>query len=131
MIVVAIIGILAAVAIPYYQRYVAKSRLTSLVFPGVHAIENAISTKYAVSNTLPVAWNEVYAADADTTYFSSTWSYTALADAGYLTVTVKTGAGGGKFKALSSSVFRAVSNGANTGKLNWTYDGALAQELGF
>ena len=28
MIVVAIIGILAAVAVPYYQRYVAKARLT-------------------------------------------------------------------------------------------------------
>ncbi len=53
MIVVAIIGILAAVAVPYYQRYVTKSRLTTLVFPGVHAIENAISTKYAVSGTLP------------------------------------------------------------------------------
>jgi len=48
MIVVAIVGILAAVAVPYYQRYVAKSRLTSLVFPAVHAIENAISTRYAV-----------------------------------------------------------------------------------
>ena len=53
MIVVAIIGILAAVAVPYYQRYVAKSRLTSLVFPAVHSIENAISTKYAVQAALP------------------------------------------------------------------------------
>ncbi len=40
MIVVAIIGILAAVAVPYYQRYIQKSRLTSLVFPGMHAHRN-------------------------------------------------------------------------------------------
>ncbi len=38
MIVVAIIGILAAVAVPYYQRYVAKSVPTSLVFPATESI---------------------------------------------------------------------------------------------
>ncbi len=53
MIVVAIIGILAAVAVPYYQRYVAKSRLTSLVMPGLHSIETNISTYYAVRSAWP------------------------------------------------------------------------------
>ena len=33
MIVVAIIGILAAVAVPYYQRYIQKSRLDKPGFP--------------------------------------------------------------------------------------------------
>ena len=33
MIVVAIIGILAAVAVPYYQRYIAKSRLPAWFCP--------------------------------------------------------------------------------------------------
>ena len=43
MIVVAIIGILAAVAVPYYQRYIQKSRLTSLVLPGMHAIQTNVA----------------------------------------------------------------------------------------
>ncbi|MGQ9484451.1 MAG: pilin, partial [Desulfosoma sp.] len=53
MIVVAIIGILAAVAVPFYQRYVKKARLTSLVLPGVHAIETSISTYYSVQQAFP------------------------------------------------------------------------------
>ena len=53
MIVVAIIGILAAVAVPYYQRYVAKARLTSLVMPAVHSIETNIATNFAVQSELP------------------------------------------------------------------------------
>src|SRR5512137_1306705 len=53
MIVVAIIGILAAVAVSYYQRYVAKAKLTSLVMPAVHSIETNISTAYAVQSIMP------------------------------------------------------------------------------
>jgi|GEM_PF-6853299 prepilin-type N-terminal cleavage/methylation domain-containing protein len=34
MIVVAIIGILAAAAVPCYQKYIQRSSLTSLVMPG-------------------------------------------------------------------------------------------------
>jgi type IV pilus assembly protein PilA len=53
MIVVAIIGILAAVAVPFYQRYVQKSRLTSLVWPGLHSIETNVGAYYAVRNSFP------------------------------------------------------------------------------
>ncbi len=51
MIVVAIIGILAAVAIPAYMTYIQKSRLTALVFPGMHAIETNMGLQYATSGT--------------------------------------------------------------------------------
>jgi type IV pilus assembly protein PilA len=131
MIVVAIIGILAAVAIPYYQRYVAKARLTSLVFPSVHAVENAISTKFAVSTTLPGtgATMTMYLSDADTTYIGTpTWA--VAGSVGSLTITVNKTAGGNKFGALNQNVFDAVATPSG-GKLYWTYSGPLAQELGF
>lgn len=133
MIVVAIIGILAAVAIPYYQKYVNKARLTTLVFPGVHAIENALSTKFAVSSTLPAATPAKltpYMGDADTTYFQITgWASSTM------TITVRD-VGSGKFKALVDSgknlldVKADKCSTGSTGTLCWTYGNVLAQEFG-
>jgi type IV pilus assembly protein PilA len=134
MIVVAIIGILAAVAVPYYQRYVAKSRLTSLIFPAVHAIENAISTKYAVGGNLPAnvanVLTDAMAGDADVTKIK-TLAWTVGGSGGALKIIVGTDP---RFAALG------VDDGARTfygkaveenGKLYWKYSGTLAQELGF
>lgn len=74
MIVVAIIGILAAVAVPFYQRYVAKSKLTVKVFPGQHAIETNIGAIYAVKNSLPGTGNlSMLYRDASTACFTPVW----------------------------------------------------------
>jgi type IV pilus assembly protein PilA len=71
MIVVAIIGILAAVAVPFYQRYIQKSRLTSLVFPGVHSIQTNIGTYYSFKQRMPVAASILdMTGDADTGCFT-------------------------------------------------------------
>ncbi len=75
MIVVAIIGILASVAVPYYSRYIQKARLTSLVFPGVHAIETNLAAYFAFQPTLPFptgATFSILVADANTQYFNPT-----------------------------------------------------------
>jgi type IV pilus assembly protein PilA len=131
MIVVAIIGILAAVAIPYYQRYVQKARLTTLVFPGVHAIENAISTKYAISTTLPaVLGSTVYTADADLTYFTVSWTRAADTQ-GSLTVSIRSGSDS-KMQALDTRTFDGVAKPcpSRAGTLCWTYSGDLAREFG-
>lgn len=142
MIVVAIIGILAAVAVPYYQRYVAKSRLTSLVIPGIHAVENAISTRYAVSNIMPGTTGTAHnlktpgtdlvavslGGDADSTYMASfTWTPVGT-QTGHLSIEVdNTNA---KFKALeTNNRFRALA-AASGGKLYWTYAGTLSDEFG-
>ena len=71
MIVVAIIGILAAVAIPAYMTYIQKSRLVALVFPGVHAIETNIGLIYATQSSMASDIDSV-AGDANTTYFNPT-----------------------------------------------------------
>ncbi|MGC9197062.1 MAG: type IV pilin protein [Syntrophobacteraceae bacterium] len=81
MIVVAIIGILAAVAVPYYQKYIQKARLTAKVFPGLHSIETNLTTYYSLQNRFPAAggttWNMLLS-DADTTCFSVSMVSTQL-----------------------------------------------------
>jgi type IV pilus assembly protein PilA len=74
MIVVAIIGILAAVAIPAYMNYIQKSKVTALVLPGLHSIETNIGLWTAFHNELPDGSAagqtiDLFSGDADTTYF--------------------------------------------------------------
>lgn len=144
MIVVAIIGILAAVAVPYYQRYVAKSRLTSLVMPAIHSIETNVSTYYAVQSGFPaITSNEdlmKFTGDADTHFI--TVSYTRwMEDPKKLTVAINNTATDSNnktpFSSISSdngrNVFHLVAQASPTGgaqKLYWSYSGTLAQELG-
>ncbi len=67
MIVVAIIGILAAVAIPMYKNYVQKARFTSAVLPTIHSVETNVANVYAVQNTFPAAADtDIMQADANT-----------------------------------------------------------------
>ena len=85
MIVVAIIGILAAVAIPAYMTYIQKSRLTALVFPGMHAIETNMGLQYATGDTLGITniGMTVLAQDADTQYFDPSLFRTTGAKTGF------------------------------------------------
>ena len=70
MIVVAIIGILAAVTIPLYMSYIQKSRIRTLVYPGLHSIETNIGFYYATTSTLPdSSLLPQMMREADTTYF--------------------------------------------------------------
>jgi type IV pilus assembly protein PilA len=136
MIVVAIIGILAAVAVPYYQRYVAKARLTSLVMPAVHATETSIGTFFAVKNTMPGSSSSIdkYTGDADTHYVTISWSGdTALKMV--IRTTATNDAGKTPLKAIGTdngaNVFYAVGNPSTDGtKLYWGYRGTLADEFG-
>lgn len=139
MIVVAIIGILAAVAVPYYQRYVAKSRLTSLVMPSVHATETNISTYFAVRATMPnLAGDSIKAflKDADTY-----WVEISEGGSGYeFKIHVNTGQPDKKestrypLKALGTGgevdFYAVASTGSGGQTLYWSYRGTLATELG-
>jgi type IV pilus assembly protein PilA len=135
MIVVAIIGILAAVAVPYYQRYVAKARLTSLVMPAVHAVETNISTAFAVKGTMPNVGSNLtnYTSDADTKFVKFTaWNDPDLTCVVQISATQGSGT---PFKALADTgteaTFRAVAKRDSTGnKLYWSYAGTLAERLG-
>jgi type IV pilus assembly protein PilA len=128
MIVVAIIGILAAVAVPFYQRYVQKSRLTSKVFPGLHSIETNIGAFYAVNSNLPTGSVAAYARDASTVCFQPAWTGTQLR----LSINGNTACGMADLvSGLSSTPHLVASPVATLGKINeWTLSGPLADELG-
>ncbi len=127
MIVVAIIGILAAVAVPYYQRYIAKSRLASLVWPGVHIIETNVAAYYSLNTSFPASSDLAQIeAEANTTYFGVSMAGTSL------TFTIKAGTTGtNPLYSLSGQSLKATvqadSAGAVTG---WSYSGTLATNMG-
>ena len=125
MIVVAIIGILAAVAIPAYMTYIQKARLTALVFPGMHAIETNMGLQYATGGTMAGLTDmTTLAADADTLYFTPTlWT----GSSGGLQLVI---VGHVKLAKLDAKVMRAIPT-YHDGKIgSWRLEGTLAAELG-
>ncbi len=128
MIVVAIIGILAAVAIPAYMTYIQKSRLTSKVFPGIHSIQTNIGLIYATQNTMPTNISDVNG-DADMTCF------TPAINGGALEVTLRNGTGCGLDKLADTTNYAApqltFTPQTSGGKITtWLITGKLSTDLG-
>ena len=126
MIVVAIIGILAAVAVPYYKNYIAKSRLTSLLTPGVHIIETNIANYYNINSSFPTTVDlPPLTTEADTTYFGVTVANTAL------TFKIKPGSATNPLNALGTQSLVASILKDSTGLvIGWSYSGSLATNMG-
>jgi len=126
MVVVAIIGILAATAVPMYQRYIQKSRLSSKVLPGVHIIETNLASYYSFHNTFPSQTSfPAYLSDANTRCFD--------ADLPGKTVVINIRSSGGRCTQLSmldGGTLRTAPR-FDSGKIaGWTVSGTLAVAVG-
>ena len=127
MIVVAIIGVLAAVAVPYYQRYVQKSRLTSLVFPGVRVIENDLATNFAFQPNSPFPTGGTFntmVADANTKYFNASVSGATV------DFTINAPAATNALHTLNGMTLSAHPLTAAGKITGWQLNGSLAASLG-
>jgi len=59
MIVIAIIGILASVAVPQYQTYTLRTEATTQVTAAARPLQNAVSEFAALNGALPASWAEL------------------------------------------------------------------------
>jgi type IV pilus assembly protein PilA len=114
MIVVAIIGILAAIALPAYQDYITRSKVSELV-TAADACKNSVTEYYQTRNVVPP---NLIDSGCDTQATQYVTSLDVLA--GEITVVANTGANGIPAAAAGNLVLTPTPNAANSGILDWT-----------
>ena len=130
MIVVAIIGILAAVAVPFYQKYIQKARLTSKVWPGVHSIQTNLGSYYSFNNKIPstAATYQPLMVDASTVCFTPT--ITGTGTSAKLLITIKSSTACPDLKAFAAQTFSAKPRMSGNMILGWALGGPIVDQLG-
>jgi type IV pilus assembly protein PilA len=120
MIVVAIIGILAAVALPAYQDYTTRSKVTEVLLMAAPA-KLAVTETTASLGTLAsvTATNTGYVFPGATKYVSGV---SIAANTGVVTVISTVPNATGNLTLTPATV------GSNTGQLRWTCAGAMASK---
>ena len=124
MIVVAIIGILAAVAIPAYMAYINKSRMVAHIYPGVRSIENEMALYYVTNGEMPDNSQINNMTDgANTHYFTVSLSGSSLY------VTIVNDPSDNKFVALDDYTLILTPSTQSDKITYWDLSGSLAEKL--
>jgi type IV pilus assembly protein PilA len=114
MIVVAIIGILAAIAIPAYQDYIARSKVTELV-TSADACKSSVSEYFQNNNGAPATLAASGCASNPSKYVTSL----DVAATGAITVVGKTGTGALPTGAAGNFVLTPTYD-ATAGTVEWS-----------
>ncbi len=125
MIVVAIIGILAAVAIPMYKNYIQKARFTSAVLPLIHSVQTNAGARFALKGEFPTDVARL-SGDADTTCCTLTSATTA----GVFVFTLTSASTVDALVTAYGSGITATATVDGSRITGWQYDGALADAVG-
>lgn len=143
MIVIAIIGILASVAVPQYQTYTLRTESTTASTAALRPIKNAVEEFVALNGQNPTSWADLDtsvgfvdpagdAYDNTTVVSGSMFTTAALGGGGAnpLTVTMVFEADDGapaSFDGLNV-VYTATVN-ADNGSVAWTVDGSIPDNV--
>ena len=121
MIVIAIIGILAAIALPAYQDYVARAQATE-GFKATAGVQTDIATWYADRNAWPTATDApgVSATSLDGKYFNA--GDVTLGANGVISVAFTSGANNGETMTLTPHLGQFGGN-ATSQIASWTCAG--------
>lgn len=112
MIVVAIIGILAAVALPAYKDYTVRAKVTEVVL-AASAGKDAVAEHFNYKGTLPTTTELSIASQSSTYVASVAWSGTVI-----------TATATGEAKINGSTI--TLTPTASGDVLNWTCSGTIA-----
>jgi type IV pilus assembly protein PilA len=116
MIVVAIIGILAAVALPAYQDYTVRAKVSEVLL-AASGMKTTVAEWYQSKGALPAAGS--VSTDTQSKYVQGvTWDGTAI------TATAQ----GDTHIASKNITLTASTVGAGTGMINWTCAGTIDQK---
>lgn len=113
MIVVAIIGILAAVALPAYKDYTVRAKVTELILAASSG-KTEVAEFYQTNGSLPTAASLILTT-TPTDYVAST-----VQNNGVITVTATT-----KETAISGQTITLTPNPQSNGVLTWTCGGTI------
>ncbi len=123
LIVCAIIGILAAIALPAYQDYITRSKITELI-SAAQACKTSVTEYYQSANAFPATIASAACTDQPTKYVLS---LDVAPNTGVITVTARTGPQAIDPKAAGTYVLAPTV--LASGALDWSCNAAAGSTI--
>jgi len=115
MIVVAIIGILAAVALPAYQDYTVRAKVTEVML-AASSVKNAVAESAQVNSGMPTA----ISVQTQSSKYVSGVSFAGSGTTGVITASAQ-----GETKIDGKTITLTGEYDASTGQVTWTCGGSI------